>query len=188
MKTVKINLYSFKELSKKIQEEVISHFQDTALEYNWWESVYEDAKEIGLQLGEFDMDSASFVRGLKGEFIIGIGEVHERILENHGKDCDTYKTAMKYKHSFQLCSDECDETELEETEDNLLRDLLRNYQDMLQEETEQLCSEEYAKETIQANDYLFYKDGKIAPVMKHVGKDNKIEKTVFNFHGQTISL
>lgn len=188
MKTVKINLYSFDELSKENQEKVIAHFQDTALEYNWWESVYEDAKEIGLQLGEFDTDSASFVRNLKGEFIIGIGEVPERILATHGKDCDTYKTAMKYKHSFQLCSDECDEDELDETEDNLLRDLLNDYTQILQDEMEFLCSDETLKDAIKANNYFFFKDGTLAHCTTYTGKHKKAGTTEFHFHGQTISL
>lgn len=195
MKTISINLYSFDELSKEIQGEVISNFQSSATECNWWQSVYDDAEEIGLKLEDFGMDSASFVRNLQGNFTLSAHEVAANIVRDHGADCETLKTAQTFLdavNTTQLKYDEHEgeeyENEMMEIEDKFLNGLLSDYTDMLQEQLKYEESEEAAKETIKANDYFFFQDGELAHCITYCGKHEKAGITEFNFHGQTISL
>jgi len=69
-----------------------------------------------------------------------------------------------------------------------LNELLLDYQDMLQKELEYIQGEEYAKEIIEANNYLFYADGTIAPCVTYTGDHEKAGTTELNFHGEIFTL
>ena len=49
-------IYTFDELSDEAKERAINDWNAEGLEYDWWEFVYSDAKEIGRLLGVTDMD------------------------------------------------------------------------------------------------------------------------------------
>jgi hypothetical protein len=156
MKKVTINLYKFEELSEEAQQKAIEKLSDINVDYEWWESTYEDAERIGLKITGFNLDRN---RHATGELITSAGEVVEKILSEHGDQCETYKTALKYKDSFQNTSDE--DEGIEDTEDKFLKDLLEDYSIILQNESEYLQSKEAIIETIKANDYDFTEDGKL---------------------------
>jgi len=169
MKTVTLNLYKFNELSESAKETAISELAYINTEIDWWESIYEDAKMIGLKITSFDLDRN---RNAKGEFITSASEVIEEILGSHGENCETYKTALKYKKSFLGISvkykdkgeDNWDEqSEIEDTEDEFLNDILEDYSIILQHECDYLTSKEQIIETIEANEYDFTEDGKLYP-------------------------
>ena len=50
-KQVVSTVYSYKELSEQAKEKARDWYRDGNLDYDWWESVYEDAKTIGAFLG-----------------------------------------------------------------------------------------------------------------------------------------
>lgn len=158
MKTITktYTVYSFDELSEEAKQKAIESLYDINVNYEWWESVYEDAKNIGLKITGFDIDMGSYC---KGEFITSAGEVVESILIEHGKDCETYKTALKYKHAFENTSNEVDEDELSDKEDDFLNEILEDYRIILQNEYEYLTSKEAIIESIEANEYTFLEDG-----------------------------
>ena len=170
MKTVKINLYSFNELSDEAKEKAFIQFLDINVDSDWWQSTYEDAANIGLKITSFYLDRN---RHAKGEFTISAAEVCANIFRDHGQQCETYKTAEAFMEEWQPIFDNyMDEThpeyesrelenKLQELESDFLNSLLEDYSIMLQRECEYLQSYEAIKETIEANDYQFTEDGKL---------------------------
>ncbi len=152
MKTITINLYEFKELSKEVQEKVIQNLCDINVGYEWWDSTYEDAKNIDLLITGFNLDRSKHA---KGNFIHTPGNTARLILKEHGEETETYKLAGKFLT-------ECENyQELEDLEEQFLTDLLNEYANMLQKESEYLQSKEAIIETIEANEYTFEANGKM---------------------------
>lgn len=168
MNTVKI--YTFAELSEEAKEKAIADLYDINVGHNWWEFTYQDAEDIGLKITSFDLDRN---RHAKGEFTLSANEVAANIMQKHGEECETYKTAekfmMEWKPVFCEYMDESSERyesgesemQLMELEDDFLNDLLEEYSDILQREYEWLTSSESIIETIEANEYEFLIDGTI---------------------------
>lgn len=160
MKTIELNLYSFEELSKEIQKKVIENNRDINVSFGWWDSTYEDAKNIGLQLTSFDLDRN---RHAKGEFIDTPEMVISKILVDHGPSCETYKTALKYKKAFDEFAGMSEENavsdDYEDTKHEFLQEILEDYSIILQKECEYLQSDKAIIETIKANEYTFEENG-----------------------------
>jgi len=49
MRTIRTKVYQFSELSEQAKQKAIEWGYDLNVSYGWWESVYEDAEQIGLQ-------------------------------------------------------------------------------------------------------------------------------------------
>ncbi len=170
MRTIRTKVYKFKELTEEGQQKAIENLYDINVDFEWWESTYEDAERIGLKITGFDLDGN---RHANGEFKLAANEVAANIFGDHGKDCETFKTATKFMEDWQPVFDSyMDETsekyesreaedELQELEDEFLKSLLEDYSIMLQKESEYLQSKEVIIETIEANDYEFYANGKL---------------------------
>lgn len=158
MKTIRTKVYKFNELSKEAQQNAIGQLSDININLDF---AIQDAYDIGLNITDCDLDSASFIRGVRGEFITSAGEVCEDILLHHDKHSETYKTALKYKHEFQLTSDETNENELCKKEDSFLNELLIDYTNIMQSYIEFQGSENQIVLSIEANEYDFTKDGKL---------------------------
>ena len=58
MKTKKIKLYSIDELSTEAREKALQKLGDINVSYDWWESVYSDASNVGLSISGFDLETA----------------------------------------------------------------------------------------------------------------------------------
>lgn len=59
MRTETIELYTFEELSEEAKEAAREWYRDGGLDYKWWDSVYDCAKEVGAALG-IDIDRIYF--------------------------------------------------------------------------------------------------------------------------------
>lgn len=175
MRTITHTIYRFDELSDEGKEAAIDNLRDINVDYDWWEFVYEDAANIGLRITSFDLDRN---RHAEGEFmVLGGGEqVAGLILSEHGKsDKGTYATATDYLYDLKKLQEKYPNHEDEEHDDyheffeeaglleeQFLKLLLEDYSIMLQEEYEYKLSDEAVIETIKANEYEFYKNGKLA--------------------------
>lgn len=175
MRTICKNVYSFDELSEDAKRKAIEKCYDINVCFDWWESTYEDAKNIGLQIASFDLDRN---RHANGHFLESGTECAFRILAEHGETCDTYKTASNFiadwnklveKYSDGIHTDKVTEeneydfdNEADELELQFLKNILEDYSIILQNESEYLMSEEAIIETIEANQFEFYEDGKLA--------------------------
>lgn len=155
-------LYTYDELDDSAKEKAIEWFANSYPEYEWWESTYEDAKTIGLEITSFDLDRN---RHAKGNFTEYADTVAELIFKNHGAMCETYKTAKTFIKDKQANIDNvASETEISDFLENLkeefLKSLLEHYSIMLQKEYEYLTSREHIEEMIRINEYTFTEDGK----------------------------
>ena len=172
MKTITINLYSFKELSPEAQQKVLEKYYDINVYSEWWDDTYEDAKNIGLKIDECDIERGNFCRG---SFMKDSIEVADNIMKEHGETCETYKTAKEYKENWDKlvekysdginkdCVTEDNEydfdNEANELEGEFLKALLEDYLIMLRKDLEYKTSKEAIIETIECNDYTFTEDG-----------------------------
>lgn len=170
--TVKTKVYPFEELSDAGKEKAVELLWDLNAVGEWWESLYEDAEQIGLKITSFDIGRERYC---EGDWTEDVEDVARLIIENHGKDCETYKTAWEFDTAIGVGgsvfedSDDYD-PEYEEYNESaeyndlcseFLRDICEDYRIMLQKEYEYLSSEEAIIETIKANEYEFTEDGKL---------------------------
>jgi len=164
MKEIKIKLYKFNELGKDAQQKAIEKLSTINVDFDWWDSTYMDAENIGLKIKSFDLDRN---RGAKGEFIGSAVECANKILVEHGNMCETYKTAKSFLTDLEALNapfeniEDVNEDEIEELENDFLESLLEDYSIILQNECEYLQSNEAIIETINANEYDFTEDGKL---------------------------
>lgn len=170
MKTINVKVYEFDELSDGAKENARIWYRNGALDYDWWETMYDDAKSVGLKITGFDLDRN---RHATGEFITSARECADAILKQHGESCESFKTAEAFlKERDEIVDtapkDENGEFEneheldgkLDDCEADFLKAILEDYSVMLQNEYEYLLSDENVDETIRINKYTFTKDGK----------------------------
>lgn len=181
-----ITLYRFDELSEEAQETALSSLYDVNVDYCWWDSTYVDAHDIGLKIEEFDVDRGT-IRGKLNEYLL---DVCKSIRKDHGKDCDTFKTAASYHKQYiaafvkwyvshETVVQQLDpsashwkrkdwlaefksEDEALEVEADFMKALLEDYLIILRNEYKYQTSREQIIESIKANDYLFTELGRLA--------------------------
>lgn len=157
--------YKFDELSPASKVKALDANRYINVEdIDWWDSTYENASAIGLKITSFDTDRNLHA---KGEFEPGHSakDVALAIIKNHGKDCMTHVIASAYLDECALLENlkDYDEYTLESVSDDFLRDLLKAYARVLQDESEYLCSDEALTEyfTNTVMDYEFTINGEI---------------------------
>jgi hypothetical protein len=174
--TKTITLYKFDELSEEAQNNAISKLYSINVDHDWWDHIYEDAKTIGLKIEEFNLDRKK-ITGTLNEYLL---DCCRSIRHNHGKECETFKTAQQYLQEYiQLFvkwkENDTEEDvfwkptdwlyefkytdEADEITNEFRKALLQDYLIMLDKEYEYLTSEEEIKQAIEANEYLFHEDG-----------------------------
>jgi hypothetical protein len=171
MKTITkvYNVYSFGELSEKAKRKAIENLYDLNVDYGWWNSVYEDAENVGIKITSFDIGRGE---SITGQFTEDALFTAFKIVDEHGGTCDTYQLAKSFlaQRTSIIESAEKDETGgfkdeyeldslLNDIEDEFKEDLLYSYLKMLREEYEYQTSEEAIIETIECNEYTFLEDG-----------------------------
>lgn len=174
MKIIETKVYQFAELSESAKDKARDWYREGALDYDWWDSTYEDAERIGLRITSFDLDRN---RHATGEFMYfgGATQCAGLILKEHGKDCETFKTATAFLKDLDALNkaiadvDGDDQTNVDYElwqdkrgllEEDFLRSLLEDYSIMLQHEYEYQLSDECIDESMTANEYTFTEDGK----------------------------
>lgn len=141
-------VYPLNELTEDARQKAIDGLADINVSYEWWDCTYEDAANVGIKLTEFDIGRGNYCHGAIDDTV----RTAEKILQEHGVSCESYKTAKAY-----LASSENGDI------DNEFRlSILEDYRIMLQKEYEYQTSEEAIVETIEANEYEFTEDGRIA--------------------------
>jgi hypothetical protein len=135
---------------------------------DWWEFVYDDAKEVGLKITGFDLDRGSHVNG---HLLNSMNECIDLILASHGKECETFKLATKFRAEWNILVNNYDEVtednqwefdqDADEMEEDFKNELCECYLTILREEYEYLTSEEAIIQTIEANEYEFDEEGNL---------------------------
>ena len=151
-------VYKFNELPKESRGKAIARYSDINTDHDWWEFVYDDADNIGLEITSFDCDAYC-----KGRLTHSPALVAQAILDNHGNQCRTYHTAKAYMQTIEILNDDHpDFIDLcEAAEEHFTRELLEDYRIMLRNEYEYITSEEAIQDTLVLNDYDFTLEGRI---------------------------
>lgn len=188
MKKVILSLFTFNELNKEAQNKALNNLRTINVDYKWWDSTYEDAKTIGLEITAFDLDRNRHAQGN----IIGTAEETAKLIkENHGEECNTYKLAETFLTAYYIIDGQLQaetittslinelEGAKEDLEIDFKNDLLKEYACILQKESDYLLSDEAIKETIEANEYTFEQDGrmnnsKVEPEIEHKGTEGEV--------------
>jgi len=163
-------VFKYSELSEKAKERALDQCCGFNVSHRWWEFVFEDAERIGLKITEFDIDRENFIRGNLTRSAFDCAELIEK---EHGVETDTAKLARNFLYDVRQgakahkenVQDDFDFSETQAYEDlctEFERALKEEYLHMLRREFEYLTSHEAIEETIKANDYEFFEDGKIA--------------------------
>ena len=177
VREVTFKVYQFDELSEEVKEKVLDDCRFIMVEYfNWWEFVYKDAENIGLEIVEFDLDRRYIRMKLKENILSSI----EEALNYFNKDSNEYKIAKGYYDEIMKLKDSEEVKEYlkdnpeddpydaiynlnlgEEFEDEYVKDMSRFFLKMLEEEVEYLTSDEAIIKMFEANDYEFFETGKV---------------------------
>jgi hypothetical protein len=150
MKTIPINVYEFSELSEEAKEKALNGLSDINVDYDWYDTVYADAENIGLKITGFDLYRSS----ISGDLLSSVGEICQKIINEHGKTCSTYQLAIDYYRSKKSNIGRLDQGDFKQA-------LLQCYWIMLRNDYEYLTSMEAIIETIEANDYTFLDTGEM---------------------------
>jgi hypothetical protein len=160
MRTETITIYQYDELPTDEAKRIAREWYDEgATDYEWWDFTYDDAKEAGLRISEFDLDHGT----IKGRFDDPAKQVAESIVKNHGDSCETHKDAAAFLAALEAIDGAEDEVnQAEDLAQEFLHTLLEDYRIMLQHEYDYLHSTEQIEESIRANEYEFLESGERA--------------------------
>ncbi len=171
MKTItkKYKVYTFNELSEDSQQKALGKLWDINVDYDWWESTYDDAKEIDLKITGFDIDRGAYC---KGNFIDSAENTAHKIIDNHGPECETYKDSETYLKDRDSIINNAErdqdgefineyelDNKLDDLDSEYLKTILEDYRIILQKEYEYQTGRDAIIETINANEYTFLADG-----------------------------
>ena len=148
-----ITVFQFSELSERAKERARDWFRQGALDYEWWDSVFEDAKTVGIVITEFDLGHGT----IKGRLTIDAASCARRIIKEHGPTCDTHKTALEYLPGLE--AERSDPDDPQKVAEEFEQQILECYLIMLRHEEEFLTSDEQVDESITANEYEFLENG-----------------------------
>jgi len=196
MKTIKINLYTFAELSDKAKKKVLESFHDINTDFDQWndyliDQFKEELQEIGFEGAEIQYSGFwSQGDGLSFDAEINLKKFNlsARLLAI-AEDCNFCISqtgfANHYSHEKTRYI-EFDETGRENI-DSALQDVCKNIEGLrlqlcrkfyrtLEKEYDSLVSDAAIIDTIEANEYLFNESGKI----QHYTKDQEIKPTIWS--------
>jgi len=156
-------VWTYDELSEDIKEKALENYCDINVDDGWWDFIYSDAENIGLKITGFDLDRGGHC---DGDLMELMDVVCDKIMSEHGKDCETHKTATDYLAQWKALErdedgDIADSFALETLENDFTYALREDYSIMLQQEYEYFTSRESIEETLRCNEYEFNKTGKI---------------------------
>ena len=159
--TKTINYYQFSELSKKAAQRAIEKLWDINVNYEWWDSIYDDAMNMGLKISGFDIYRNDITLILNWSGI----DCAKKIIQDHGETCSTFIVAKKYIDEYKKIEAkrnddnyDCD-LEIADLEEDFKKEMEGEYLSILRSEYENLASKEAIIETIEANEYEFDIDG-----------------------------
>ena len=97
MRTEEINIYQFSELSEDAKQKALENLSDINLGYEWWESTFYDAKQVGIEITGFDIYRRYIItKKINLEFTC------DEILKNHGETCETYSLAENVLKKYSI--------------------------------------------------------------------------------------
>lgn len=185
MRTEEVEVYGFEELSEEVQERVIGDFNNINVDYDWYDLdglldlTQEEMGKVGIEPGEiegvlfsykiteFDLDRGQYIHF--DSVVVNNDDVFRRFLEipeDLWESCAYYFT--NYTRDANTCLELHSGNALtvseSETLDNaveIMADKIHGAWVALRNNYEYLTSKEAIKDTILANEYEFYKGGRL---------------------------
>lgn len=155
-KTVTTELFYFNELSDKAQERAREWFRNGLSRTDWYQSIYDDAKTVGLTITAFELDRC---RHVTGKLTCAVRESVNAIIDGHGKDTVTYKMVRGYKNIVGR-------ERMDDVQDHLAdgyRDVLcEAYAIILQDKYDYITSDAHVEAELTLNKYEFLENGQRA--------------------------
>jgi len=155
--TRQYKVYQFKELSEAAQDAAIESLADVNIDHDWYDYIQDEAKQLGLDIDEFD----TYHSTIKGKFTDDATNVANKIMDEHGKDTETYKDAARYVKDHDAIGDDDTGYAFDELDNQFEATLLEDYLILLRQEYGYLTTRAAIIETIEANEYQFTEDGKL---------------------------
>ena len=156
MKEITTKVYTYDELSDTSKDRAKNWYLEGAYDYNWYEFIYDEAKNLGFTIESFDL----YRRECEIKLHDTPENIARKIVAEHGAVCDTHKTAKAFLLAFDKCPDEYEDTpEYENARDEFIHALAEDYREMLQKESDYIESDEAIKEMMEANEYTFTESG-----------------------------
>ena len=155
--TKQYTVYKYNELSKDVKQKVLEDLYDVNIDGDWWDSTYEDAKMVGLEIRGFDLDRGSYC---EMKLQVPVMESIEAVHKNHGNKCGTFEVALRFEGEYKLLAEDDDDA-LCDLEHEYVEAMSREYLSLLKKDCEYLTSEESIVETIESNEWTFLENGKM---------------------------
>lgn len=189
MRVLQSRVYKFDELSDTAKARARKEFRAVYVERDWWwDSVYDDAKTVLRLLGFDDVDisftgfwsqgdGASFTGKWRAEdvkalellayapedkLLHALAEDLVGIAKEHGPEllAELKRISSRYAHEDTVVVECEDAPEIEERLRVAARHLMRWVYRQLRAEYEHITSNDSVDDSIRANDYEFYADGR----------------------------
>ena len=97
MKTVTIKLYGLNELSTESKERAMDNLYDINMRYEWWDEVYQDAKNAGIKIKSFQLGKGGEV---DIQMVANPMVSARHIIENWHHESDGVACSKKYLKSI----------------------------------------------------------------------------------------
>ena len=156
MKIIETKVYTYDELSDTAKEKARQWYLERAFSYDWYDFIYEEAKQLGFTIESFDL----YRRECKIKLHDTCENIAKKIVAEHGEKCETYKTAAQFLKDGAKFFTSDEESDEEIALNYEFRNALAgDYRAMLQAESDYMESEESIKEMMDANEYTFTESG-----------------------------
>ena len=185
MRTITVKVYKFEELTEEAQQTAMSRLGDINVDYDWWEYdglldlTQEEMDKVGIVVGEidsvlfsykireFDLERGQYIQFdnivcTNDEAFRRFLEISEELwvqcayyFENHTRNSNTHLDL----HTNETPTAE--EGEILDRAIEIMAEKIHSAWVSLRNQQEYLTSEEAIKDTIQANEYEFYENGKL---------------------------
>lgn len=168
MKTVRMNLYEYHELSPESQDRAAEQFANSTTDYAWWEYVCDMADSNDVKITEFDLDHGF----IKGSLKTDVFTICRDMVKHCERSMALYKLARgtirdlwsSRREWIAAAVDDADEyfeesREYDDIETEFTREVLEEYLIILRKEYDYLTSRECIASMISGNGYLFTENG-----------------------------
>lgn len=163
VKTKTVELPTFEQLTEEEKEKVVQHYYDINVDYEWWDYELSEAKELGIEITEFNLNPNT----IKGKFTGCPELIAPEIVKLHGDSCDTHTTAKNYLDERDKLVEKFQPMEENEYEFDVdcgcldaefLHAILQDYLSMISKQHDFLTEEEQIAESLIINDYTFNRE------------------------------
>lgn len=159
METITLNLYKFSELSEEAKQKAIEKHLYINVDHEWWDCIQWDARNvIGVEISAFDI----YRKDIDVKFIEDAEDVAHNIIQEYPEYSSMYKVAAAFivDYSKLVLSDVQYASDIEDREEEFLKDLGEEYLSLLERDYDWLTSDESIAETLEINEYDFLETGK----------------------------